>query len=54
LLVRVMIVVAIKRIEQPLFNQVAASWAVRAVKRTHVFDRARQAWCRFDARGVNR
>ncbi len=50
----IVVLVAIKRIEQPVFNQVAAGGAVRAVKRTHVLYGACQARCRFNARGVNR
>lgn len=50
----VIIGMVFKRGEEPFFNQVAASRAIRTVKRTHVLDRACQAWCRFDACGIDR
>src|SRR6185503_18862595 len=48
------VVCIIKRIDEPVFNQIAARRAVRTIKRTHVLDRARQAWSLLDTGSVNR
>jgi hypothetical protein len=46
--------VVFKRVDEPVFNQIAARRAVRAIKRTHVLDGARQTWGLLDARGIDR